>query len=188
MLEKFIKLFMMTDPTLNVKFYPHFLAAVLCPIWQERAVELPKGWNAVNVPRPSLALETAAQQEEDGRWDSRDLKADRALQTEMKRLSTLRANKTPEQVEKVWAKQRVVNLKPEQAEKNRAKQRVVNMEPEQAEKKRAYHCVVNLKPEPKACEKASNLVANLSDSRLKRKRESCKESARKSRDKKRKLT
>jgi hypothetical protein len=90
-LERFIKLFRMTDPTLHVKFEAHFRDSVMCSVRQERAAGLPKRSNASNVPRRS-----AEQQEEDGRWDSRNLKEDQALQADTKRWSKLKANMTLE--------------------------------------------------------------------------------------------
>ncbi|KAJ1416214.1 hypothetical protein B484DRAFT_401230 [Ochromonadaceae sp. CCMP2298] len=130
-------LFMKTDSTLTLKFFDHFIAAVLCPNRQERAVGLPKGWNSEKVPRPTPAV-AAAQQEEERRWEGRDLAADRALMAEMRRLSRHRGNMTPEAAKAARESQRQYtrNMEPEALEKKRASQRVGNMEREALEKKR----------------------------------------------------
>ncbi|KAJ1424400.1 hypothetical protein B484DRAFT_398298 [Ochromonadaceae sp. CCMP2298] len=135
-LVAFAKFFIKTDSTLTVKFYDHFIAAILCPHRQERAVGLPKGWNGEKVPHPSPAV-AAAQQEKEGRWEGRDLAADRALMAEMRRLSDLRSNMLPEVVEALQKSQRLANMTPEAREAARKSMLVVNMKPEALEKKRA---------------------------------------------------
>ncbi|KAJ1410762.1 hypothetical protein B484DRAFT_402824 [Ochromonadaceae sp. CCMP2298] len=120
-LERFISLFRLADPTLHPKFEGHFRDAVMCPVRQERAAGLPKRPSSSNVPRRS-----PEQQQEEGRWDSRNLEDDHALLADMQRRSKIKAPMTLEEVER---------LRAEQLERKRASNRIGNMSKERVEKR-----------------------------------------------------
>ncbi|KAJ1400994.1 hypothetical protein B484DRAFT_471021 [Ochromonadaceae sp. CCMP2298] len=157
-LERFISLFRLADRG----------ALPRCsdvPFRQERAAGLPKRPSSSNVPRRSLE-----QQQEEGRWDSRNLEDDQALLADMQRRCKIKALMTLVEVEALRAKRRVANLGDEQLEKKRVGARVANLGDEQLEKKRAGARVANLGDEQLEKKRARSRMGNMGDEQAEKKR------------------